>query len=343
MILLRKVKRLPCYHPLKAFARTNPETHKKEIAFPMGKSATYMYKNGKLFSEELALPCGQCVGCRLEYSRQWAMRCSLEAQNYTHNYFVTLTYDDEFVPLNEHCKVDKDTGEVIDQSLSMTLNPEHLKEFMKRLRSRFRDQFDFTGIRFFACGEYGPLNRRPHYHIILFNCPIPDLVFAKYANGFTYYRSALIKDVWKKGFVLVTDFSFDTAAYVARYMLKKHKGFDRDYYEKNGIYPEFTRSSRRPGIGFDYLDKNAEKIYHFDEVIIPNRDSPLRVKPPRYYDRLFDIDNPDQMADIKDRRKETAMQKLHNQLMHTDLNEEDYLQVQENNKLLSIKSLGRSL
>ena len=323
--------------------RTNTivDGKRKIVFWKDGWSEEQVLKDG---CEILKLPCGQCIGCRLEYSRQWAMRCALEAKQYKHNYFVTLTYDDAFVPLNDHAVCDKETGEVTEVTTSMTLLPSHLKEFVKRLRSRFRDQYDFIGIRFFACGEYGPLNMRPHYHLILFNCPLPDLVLDHYANGYTYYSSALLESVWKKGFVLVTDFSFDTAAYVARYMLKKHKGFDADFYEKNGIYPEFTRSSRRPGIGKEYLDENQDKIYNYDEIVISGGyGTPIRCKPPKYYDRLFDVDHPEEMASIKEARQSTAVNSMNIQLSKTDLTEQEYLQVKENNKTLSIKSLERSL
>lgn len=134
----------------------------------------------------------------MEYSRQWAVCCALEAKQWQHNYFVTLTYDDFNVPLREHCKVDKFTGEVTDLNNVMTLLPDHLKAFLKRLRTNAERQLDHQGIRFFACGEYGPLNMRPHYHLILFNCPLPDLVLEKYANGYAYYRSAFLEKTWKK-------------------------------------------------------------------------------------------------------------------------------------------------
>lgn len=333
---------MPCYHPLTAYGIKNPETGKNKIVFLKKEPDPAHLKS--IGAEKLSLPCGQCVGCRLEYSRQWAVRCALEAKQWQHNYFVTLTYDDLNVPLREHCKVDKLTGEVTDLNTVMTLLPDHLKAFLKRLRTNAERQYEFQGIRFFACGEYGPLNMRPHYHLILFNCPLPDLVLEKYVNGYAYYRSAFLEKTWKKGFVLVTDFSFETAAYVARYMLKKHKGKDACFYEEQGIEPEFTRCSRKPGIARQYLDENEDFIYNYDQVIVTNgKGSPIRCKPPKYYDRVFDIDHTEQLQDIKEKRKFTAMMNTDIQLSHTDLQEPEYLLVKESNKMLSIKSLERSL
>lgn len=333
---------MSCYHPLTAYALPNANTGKKNIVFLKKEpSSEHVASIG---AEKIKLPCGQCVGCRLEYSRQWAVRCCLEAKQHKHNYFVTLTYDDLNVPLREHYKVDKDTGEVKDPEMVMTLLPTDLQAFLKRLRTNMEREADHIGIRFFACGEYGPKNMRPHYHLILFNCPLPDLIFEKFANGYTYYRSPLLEKTWKKGFVLVTDFSYETAAYVARYMLKKHKGKDADFYEKCGIEPEFTRCSRRPGLARSYLDENADFIYNYDQVIITNgKGTPIRCKPPKYFDRVFDELSPGALDDLKAHRQETAICSLENSLMNTDLDEAAYLQVKENNKMLSITSLKREL
>lgn len=345
---------MPCYHPITAFARTPPGATKKEIVFPLSDGLDHMWHKGHLYSEKLKLPCGQCIGCRLEYSRQWAIRCFFEAKQWEHNYFVTLTYDPKFVPLVPHIKVDTETGEVLDDGLVMTLVPDHLKNFIKRLRRNFEYEKNHTGVRFFACGEYGPLNARPHYHLILFNCPLDDLVVDKHENGYTYYRSAFVEKAWSNhkkgqpreqiGFVSVTSFSFETAAYVARYMLKKHKGKDNTFYEENGIYPEFTRCSRRPGLAYQYFAVNKDMIYDFDQVVFTNGSgTPMKVQPPKYFDRLFDIDNPEEMVTIKDRRKRVAERSMTRQLAETDVSEDAYLGVKENNKLLSIKNLHRRI
>lgn len=342
---------ISCYHPLTALARYPVGSRKREIVFPMT-DCDYMWKDGHLYNEKLSIPCGNCLGCRLEYSRQWAVRCCLEAKQWEHNYFVTLTYNDMFVPLNHHATVDEETGEYIESDV-MTLKPDDLKGFIKRLRRRFETALDHQGIRYYACGEYGPLNGRPHYHAILFNCPIPDLVFDCNKNGYTYYRSALLESVWSAefdgkrvpmGFVSVTSFTFETAAYVARYVMKKHKGKDADYYIEKGILPEFTRCSRRPGIAKAYYDANADTIYDFDQLVVSNgKGKPIKCQPPRYYDRLFDVDNPDEMDIIKDRRQAKSKRARKAELSHTDVTEDVYLGVKENNKLLSIRSLARRL
>lgn len=348
---------MACYHPLTAFARTPPGSTKKELTFNFGGDPDYVFVDGHLYSEKLKIPCGQCDGCRMDYSRQWAIRCALEAQQWQHNWFVTLTYSDEFVPLNTHAVVDQETGEVIDEDFVMTLVPDDLKGFMKRLRRNFQREKGFDGVRFYACGEYGPKNMRPHFHLILFNCPLDDLVLHHKDRGYCYYSSEFLEKAWSEritvdgksvrvpyGFVQVCDFTYETAAYVARYMLKKHKGLDADFYEREGIAPEFTRCSRRPGIAYQYFEEHRDQIYDFDQInILGGKGKVMKAHPPKYFDRLFDVDNPEQMSMIKEKRKDDAVRSMQEQLKNTNLNEAEYLAVKEANFRSRISKLQRSL
>ena len=134
--------------------------------------------------EILQVPCGQCIGCRIDRSRQWANRCMLELQYHDSAYFVTLTYDDLHVPKAYY--PDPDTGEAHQ---SLTLCKRDFQLWMKRLRKRFSDD----KIRFFACGEYGGSTHRPHYHAIVFGLHLDDLVKYKTVQEgdgyYTYYNS----------------------------------------------------------------------------------------------------------------------------------------------------------
>lgn len=89
------------------------------------------------------IACGQCAACRLEQSRQWAVRCLLESRKYEDNWFVTLTYDPEHVPLA--------IGE--DDGWRMSLKADHLTDFMKRLRRHLDYHEDHEGIRFYGAGN----------------------------------------------------------------------------------------------------------------------------------------------------------------------------------------------
>lgn len=154
----------------------------------------------KLNHPELRLPCGQCVGCRLERSRQWALRCVHEASLHDSNLFVTLTYDDEHLP-----------------EFNSLYYPDFQK-FMKRLRKKFSRE----NIRFYMCGEYGETTLRPHYHVILFNFDLPDRrLYRRSHSGDHLFTSEILTKIWGKGFCPFGNVTFQSAAYTARYIMKK--------------------------------------------------------------------------------------------------------------------------
>ena len=231
------------------------------------------------------LPCGQCYQCRLERSREWAARCILEAQMHNENCFVTLTYDDAHLPL--------DYG----------LQKSDLTNFFKRLRKN-------TGVklRYFACGEYGDLYSRPHYHICIFGYRPKDLVLIAQNRGVNLYSSDEILKAWQgRGFVSVGDVTFESAAYVARYVMKKVTGERAaDHYQ--GREPEYVVMSRRPGIAAGWFEKYSEDVYPNDFLVI--RDN-IKCKPPRYFDSLYDVYYGDGAIDsIKEERQIKAVKRF---------------------------------
>jgi len=134
---------MACYHPIQAWRskKVNKETGKRSIVFQRSEAFVDM---------PVVVPCGQCIGCRLEKSRQWAIRCVHESKCHDDNIFVTLTYNNENLPK--------------DGSLCLA----DLQKFMKRLRKKYG-----AGIRYFACGEYGEKLKRPHYHVCIFGLNFP--------------------------------------------------------------------------------------------------------------------------------------------------------------------------
>lgn len=236
------------------------------------------------------IPCGHCIGCRLDYSRKWAIRCIKEKEQYQFNYFLTLTYDD-------------------DHLVSKSLIKKDFQDFMKRLREFYRINYNHDNIRFFACGEYGPKNLRPHFHAILFNLPIYDLkIVGCSARGDRYFESAVLSKIWKNGFVTVGEVTFDSCAYVARYVLDKVNGpTSQAFYDNFGIVPEFVLMSRHPGIGFNYYNINKNKIYSNDEIFYKKGDLALRCHSLSYYDRLYEIEEPDKLYLIKKKRLSNAL------------------------------------
>lgn len=240
--------------------------------------------DAKIFN--LQLPCGQCVGCRLERSRQWAVRVMHEASLHQDNCFVTLTYDDE------HCPPDGG------------LHHRHFQLFLKRLRKHFSDR----NIRYYMCGEYGGNFGRPHFHAILFNCNFADYsLWRKSTSGASLYRSATLERLWPYGYSSIGAVTFESAAYTARYIMKKQTGFgsaskyetlDESTGEIFSRRPEYNRMSLKPGIGADWFKKYSSDVFPHDRVV---RDG-VESKPPRYYDKLFKAVDPDAFNLIKDKR-----------------------------------------
>jgi len=224
------------------------------------------------------IPCGQCIGCRLEKSRQWALRCSHEATLHQNNCFITLTYNDANLPDNN----------------SLSLN--HFQLFMKRLRKKYG-----SNIRFYHCGEYGDLNQRPHYHALLFNHDFNDKIHYKTSNENKYYISDSLSTLWPYGFSVVGDLTFESAAYVARYCLKKITGKSADEHYGD-LKPEYATMSRRPGIGQGWFQKFKSSVYPSDFIVKDGQ----KMKPPKYYDRQLEIIDEKEIRKIKSLRIQSS-------------------------------------
>ena len=206
---------MACYHPLAGLWYGElTESGKKKYQI-ISQEEKVQFISNKAFirpREQIEVPCGKCVGCRLEYSRQWAYRCMLEAKQYEHNAYITLTYDQNNVTWV--MGANRETGEIEPVT---TLVPEHLTKFMKDLRRYYKYHYNHEGIRFYACGEYGSETHRAHYHLIIFNLPIYDKEkFFINANGDQVYLSKTIDEIWGKGITSVGDVTWNSAAYVAR-------------------------------------------------------------------------------------------------------------------------------
>ncbi|QXP08127.1 MAG: replication initiator protein [Arizlama microvirus] len=268
---------MPCYHPISAWQLLNVKTAKGKptISFKNPYAAPSPTRVG------IQVPCGQCIGCRLERSRQWAIRCVHEAYGHEDNAFITLTYAPEFLP--------KD-GSLIKSDF---------QKFMKRLRKAVSP----TLVRFFHCGEYGEKNARPHYHACLFGYSFPDKVLYSIRDECRLYRSPMLEKLWPMGFATVGDVTFESAAYVARYITKKITGdLAPDHYK--GKMPEYTTMSRRPGIGKRWYDKFSTDVFPSDEVVLRGK----VMHPPRYYDKQLEAADFVLYEKIKLDRKTKAIQ-----------------------------------
>lgn len=203
---------MPCYSPLDAWRPFNSDrklekgTGSKKLVFVSSSRCAQV-------KPDLKVPCGQCVGCRLERSRQWAVRCVHESKLHAENCFITLTYDSKKAP-----PLDVENDQKLPSDISLYYRDFQL--FMKRLRKRFPEK----KIRFYMCGEYGENFGRPHFHACIFGHNFDDLVHWQTRNKVPLYRSKTLEELWPYGYSSVGTVTFESAAYVARYIMKKVTG-----------------------------------------------------------------------------------------------------------------------
>lgn len=268
---------MPCFNPLRGWkSSVVNESGKRSLVFKESQAPE------SLRDFPIDVPCGQCIGCRLERSRQWALRCLNEASLYDNNCFITLTYDEDHLP--------KDGS----------LHKEHFQKFMKRLRKMFpRTKGD--SIRYFHCGEYGEQLGRPHYHACIFNFDFNDKKLWKINNGERYYTSDTLSKLWPDGYSIIGNVTFESAAYVARYIMKKVTG-DVSESHYDGKTPEYTTMSRRPGIGKQWFDKYADDIRRTGHMVVNGK----RVMPPKFYEKELEKYDNDMLLMLKRERKRQA-------------------------------------
>lgn len=286
---------MPCYKPLKAFKSLTKKTEsgKALISF---KSLDIGFKY-----DLIELPCGQCIGCRIERSKQWALRCVHEASLYENNCFLTLTFNDECI---------NDKG---------TLVKSDFQNFMKRMRKHhsgaecvINDKgLETYPIRYFHCGEYGEKLTRPHHHACLFNFDFSDKVHWSTRSDVKLYRSPTLEKRWGNGFATIGDVTFESAAYVARYITKKINGekaaehYERINPESGEVYklePEYITMSRRPGIGKRWFDTYKSDCYPADYLI----HNAKKYRVPAFYDKIYDQIEGSNLESIKQERMRKA-------------------------------------
>jgi len=215
------------------------------------------------------------------------MRIMHEATLHSSNCFLTLTYDETWLPHRNQ------------------LQKRHLQRFIRRLR---RAGF---AVRYYAVGEYGEKTGRAHYHVCLFgeNFAEDRIELRKTRDGHTLYTSPTLSELWPYGNHSIGELERASAAYVAAYVQKKKFGDEADWHyirlDKDGYYSkerEFALMSLKPGIGAGWLKKWHEDVYKDDAVPVKGR----MLKPPKYYDQLLDKIDPGALMVVKQKRREAA-------------------------------------
>lgn len=310
---------MPCYHPIKAH-QAKPGA---PLTFP---------KSG---ASNLKLPCNKCIGCRLERSKQTAIRLMHEAQLHETNSFITLTYKNK-------SSLDEPRGEFEDspprgrrlgsperprknRPLASSETSPHADSLskrdaqlaLKRLRKELTKINPSTRIKYYLVGEYGDINKKPHFHAAIFGEDFardrkPD---RKSPSGNQLYTSKTLEKIWPFGFSSIGDLTFESAAYIARYVMKKITGpMAAEHYKRQDpttgeiywITPEFALMSRGgrkgKGIANNWFQKFGTDAYPHDYVVMNGQ----KHKPPRYYDKLYTLLDQEGAALLKLEREFTS-------------------------------------
>lgn len=234
---------MTCVYPLDGWRTKSPnESGKYGLTFSADEAS---------LDEPLAVACGKCIGCRRDQARDWGIRCYHESVMHSKNAFVTLTYAMEPTDFS-----------VVDLQL-----------FLKRLRKFY------TRFRYFACGEYGTLSGRAHYHALIFG---QDFREVSYAINDSLYGNPCLDSIWGKGLASVGSVTPESCFYTAGYCQKK---IDSE---------SFSVMSRRPGIGRSFLDKYQTDLLSSGTCVVGSREMPV---PKRYFEWAH-------LDKVQDRRKE---------------------------------------
>lgn len=277
----------------------------------------------------LQLPCGQCIGCKLDRVTQWATRCLHESQLHEKTCALTLSYSDDSnynelhqdrpgLYTSRHVYNPEDARELstiapkgltepniarVGNSRSrpreVQLSKKDHQKFIKRLRSKIG-----VPVRYYMCGEYGDKLQRPHYHYLIFGYDFPDKkYFKKSLSGTPLFRSAELETLWTEGHSWIGQVDYATCAYVASYVMKKMNGKKaEEHYRRTDeagndywLQPEFNYMSRNPGIAKDWWMKFHQDVT--TEDVVYRGSTPT--KPPRYYDKLLELLDPNKFLETK--------------------------------------------
>jgi len=222
----------------------------------------------------------------MERKRGWAIRAVHEAQMHEVNAFITLTYDEEHLPKDR------------------SVNVRHWQLFAKKVRQ------EMGPFRFLHCGEYGQDNQRPHYHACIFGLDWHEdwKVHPRKKGKSPLWTSGRLSRLWGNGFSTIGSLSFDSAAYVAGYCVKKSTGkaadgayrrVDARTGETWQVKADYATMSRNRGLGHDWYEKYHADVYPGDFVVMKGQ----KFRPPYYYDKLLEETNPGLWEKIKSKRQ----------------------------------------
>lgn len=307
--------KLVCEHPTFGWKIGTHRNKEGEVVDTVTFSFNEAYKHylpSDIENHAMSFPCGKCVACMKKKRMEQAVRITHEIESHDENCFITLTYNNENLPLIDKNQVVYRNAPDATQ-LFPTLVIDDYQKFMKRLRSHLGYHGCKKKLRYFVVGEYGSLGKRPHYHLIVFGWKPTDLVEHKFHGKYWTYRSKTIEDLWPYGFVEVgVDVNAGVAKYCAQYVTKK---FNKQDQPNKYVMPEFVKSSKMAGgLGVKFVDRFHRQLAEQGYVLVLNRHTGQGFKQaiPKYYVSRLKNKFPEDFKILKDRRlshvEETKME-----------------------------------
>lgn len=256
------------------------------------------------------VPCGKCYKCLGKRRNAWAFRLHHQMQVSSLPVFMTLTYG-----VNER----EGWGENPPTSFNgiYTLKKRDLQLFLKKLRKQNNGT-----IKYYAVGEYGTNNYRPHYHLIMFNLDRKHVI-----------NSLLVsKNIWKKGNVDIAKCNIATINYVAGYIMQ---GAWQPQTDDDDREPHFSTMSKH--LGSNYLTDEIYR-YHLDRMETSvTHPSGFKMALPRYYkDKIFSREERAELAEINQQIQHMNWDEFVN-IDYKQQNERINLKIQKADKNLKTK------
>lgn len=232
---------------------------------------------------EIEIPCGQCIGCRINRQQMWAFRALAEASLHPDNWFLTLTYSDAHLPPHG------------------ALQHRDWQLFAKRVRK------SLGSFRYLMCGEYGPQTHRPHYHALLFGLPLPDATRYGLRRGHSVFKSNRLSDAWGLGLIELGSVSPSSARYCAGYVLKDTRTPSRVIEETGELVSlpaPYGRMSLRPGLGDAWIRRYYPEVFAHGACYSADK----RFRIPDYFKHVLDGIDPVAYESLQEKAVEQAGQ-----------------------------------
>ncbi|AXH77994.1 MAG: replication initiator protein [Microviridae sp.] len=321
---------MPCYRPLTAYYNTQVG----EVVW----SENHTHGNAR----QISLPCGQCIGCKLQRANDWATRCSHEASLHTCNMFGTFTYAEEKLATRSLCHRDWQLfAKKLRNALSRKWSANSIEISDSLYYTADMGLRPIPQLKYYMAGQYGSRTRRPHFHACLFGIDMSDKKYwYRNENGDAVYTSTTLDELWGNGFTSIGSVTYESAAYIARYIVDKKTGPNAGQYyqhiDEDGVItdlePEYNRMSLSEGIGKRWLKKFQTDVYPHGNVITRGKAN----KAPKFYDKIYKNKEPDKFDAMKAEREFQAAKQAHDNTLQR-------LQQKERVKLAQLNQLTRSL